>query len=156
MSIIDKSIANTAFSNNSGDTNLKGQTGEAPYIQFEKCSHTKEFNCKYKDVGGNCTRETCIMDNASVPRVNLQTMKCMICGETYMRRPEEERVPFCDSCIQRMYELEKLPHKCLFCGKDIEGHQPLIFGGICSDCFNTLRTVVKIYKQKKDWTWCRH
>lgn len=156
MSLINDALSNTAFSHSSDDSELKGQTTEPPYIQFEKCKHAKEFNCKYKDVNGNCTKETCVMDNNEVPKVNLQTMQCMICGETYMRRPEEERVPFCDSCIQRMHELEKLPHKCVFCGKTIEEHQPLIFGGICSECLNTLRTVMKIYRQKKDWTWCRH
>lgn len=154
-----RNIANTAFGSKSNDSKdvMSGQTPQTPpYVQFVDCRHATEYNCKYKDINGKCTLETCVMDNDEVPKVNLQFMECQICGETYSRDPKEEKVPFCDSCMQRMRKAEELPHNCIFCGKEIDGPAKLMFSGICDDCANVLQKIVLTYKKHGDWPWCRH
>lgn len=155
MSLEDsiKGLNNDKKSNDK--SKLEGSTGEPPYEQFEKCRHGEDYQCKWKDVNGCCIYETCVMDTIDPMRQDLWYTKCLICKRDFARKPEEMIVPFCDSCIQRMNKAEELPHKCIFCGRQINSPAKLMFSGICDDCADALRGLIMFYKSRGRRGW-RH
>ena len=155
-------LKNTAFSPSSGsnsENEVKGATKE-PYNQFVKCRYsaggdsqdgdTKDtgetFKCKFIMNDGTCIFETCFYDDHVPPRVMLWYFKCVICDEEDSIKPEEMRVPFCRSCIQRMLRAEKLPHRCVFCGKTVHRPALLMMSGICDECANDMAAIIKFWR----------
>ncbi len=134
------------------DNLRNGETKEGPFFQFEECPH-KDFNCKFRDIAGNCIWETCVVDNVNPPQVELWYFKCAICGLEDAVKPQEMRVPFCRSCLKRMNNVEKLPHTCRYCGKTINSPAAFMFSGICDECDNTIKEMINYYKSvgKKWW-----
>lgn len=156
MSILD-SLKGTAFSSNNDDRDVvKGDTGDGPYEQFEQCRHKDDFKCKFIANDGGCIFETCVMDDHEPPRVLLWYFHCIICDREDTVRPEEHRAPFCKSCIQRMLKAEKLPHKCVMCGKTVNSPAVLFLSGICDSCYNDLKNMLEYWRDGKDWPHCRH
>lgn len=115
---------------------MTGDTGAAPYPQFEVCKHPNT-DCKHKDVAGRCIFENCLYDEAP-NTAKLHFFKCVICGEVSAIDPREKKVHFCELCIQRMNDAEVLPVKCKACGKPIETPTNWIFSGLCQSCLNNL------------------
>lgn len=134
----------------SGDTN-------PPYVQFEKCRHAMDsdaedkFVCKYLDNNGYCIHETCVYDNTKPPRTRLWYYTCLICKREDTARPEELRAPFCHKCVERMQEVEQLPHNCRICGKAINQPAKWMFSGICDECTNNIASIVNHWKTKGPW-----
>lgn len=124
---------------------------EGPYIQFEQCPHAQEFTCKYIDINGNCSFETCQIDNIDPPRVQLWYFECLICKRTDTAKPAELRAPFCHSCVERMQKVEQLPHNCRYCGASINSPAQWMFSGICDDCDNTIKELLAYWKTKGPW-----
>ena len=155
MALTD-SIKGTVFSgsgSSGNDSEIKGDTKE-PYEQFEKCRHT-DFKCKFIMNDGGCIFETCIFDDHIPPRVLLWYFKCVICDEEDSIKPEEMRVPFCRSCIERMLRAEKLPHKCLLCGKTVHKPALLMMSGICDECASDIAGLIKFWRSRGRKGW-RH
>lgn len=149
------SLKGTAFSPDSGNNDeneVKGDTKE-PYEQFEKCRHTEEFKCKFIANDGGCIFETCVFDDHVPPRVLLWYFKCVICDEEDSIKPEEMRVPFCRSCIERMLRAEKLPHKCVFCGNTVNRPAKLFLSGICDSCASDMWALIDFYRSRGRKGW---
>ena len=115
---------------------MEGDTGAAPYPQFEMCKHPTA-DCKHKDIAGRCIFENCKYDG--MPQTaKLHFFKCIICGEVDCIDPKEMKAHFCQSCIKRMQKAEVLPVACKACGKLIESPTNWIFSGLCQECLNNL------------------
>lgn len=123
---------------------------EGPYVQFEKCKHT-EITCKYIDAYGNCSFETCQIDNIEVPRVKLWYFKCIICNRPDSAVPAELRAPICHSCVERMQELEHLPNTCRYCGATISSPPKWMFSGICDECESIIGEMIQHKKARGLW-----
>lgn len=146
------SLKGTAFSSSGGSADeVRGDTGDGPYEQFEGCRHKEDFKCKYIDNNGLCIFETCIMDDHEPPRTMLWYFHCLICDREDSVKPEEHRAPFCRSCIQRMLAAEKLPHNCVMCGRTVNSPAKLMFSGICDNCYEDLKTMLAYYRAHHDW-----
>ena len=54
-----------------------------------------------------------------------------------------------------MNKAEELPHKCIFCGRQINSPAKLMFSGICDDCADAMRGLIMFYKSRGRRGW-RH
>ena len=145
-----------AFEDETKPKTVEGDT-EGPFVQFEKCRHAQDsdaedkFQCKYMDNNGYCIHETCVYDNDRPPRVRLWYYTCLICLRPDTARPEELRAPFCHSCVQRLQQVEQLPHNCRICGKSINQPAQWMFSGICDECTGAISGLVQHWKTKGPW-----
>jgi len=119
-----------------------------PLESFEMCKHMDyDYNsedhpavwhkCKYRDMNGVCTRETCVFDTHETPKVaNAHWDTCILCGRTLNLSPNMMDVPICDLCRGRLLFAEKKEgFDCLLCGQHQSRPSKAPFSQICDDCF---------------------
>lgn len=132
---------------NSSDKQMVGDDNDVPLESFEQCKHAKrDFNnqehptvhhkCRYEDMYGRCTRDTCIYDGNETGKIaHKHWDTCVLCGNTLTLSPEMMAIPFCDKCLARLRFAETLPFTCLLCGGSQGRPSKAPFSQICDDCF---------------------
>lgn len=105
--------------------------------QFLECD-IKE--CKYYNAKGRCAYETCRM-NLTLPKTSDMILKiCQVCGNEFATAINTMPIQICPTCRQKAWLAEGHPHKCIFCGKEIDMN-PSMFFAACSECFEKIKIV---------------
>lgn len=129
------------------DKQYVGDDNDISLDSFEQCKHLdKNYNssehptvshkCRYQDMYGRCTRDTCIFDSYETGKIaHKHWEECIICGATITVPPNMLDIPFCDKCIARLKFAETLPFTCLLCGSSQDRPSKAPFSQICDDCF---------------------
>lgn len=126
---------------------------------FEICKRVKanpeDNKCKYIDIENRCTYDHCVWEENESPMLTKKWWtKCVICDQEFTRDPRDMRVPFCDSCLERIHKAEKLPFTCICCGNKQNHPSLIMFSGICDYCvkFKLFNTTCKKFEMTRNST----
>lgn len=106
-------------------------------VQFEECDIK---NCIYHNHEGYCSYETCIVKTESPMTASMVMKICMFCGNEFSTCMSGMNIQCCPACLEGCLKAEGHPHKCMFCGKKLDGN-PSIFFPVCDKCFEKLQIV---------------
>lgn len=120
--------------------NLTFNEEKAPYLQFQDC---KESTCKYYDIlTKTCMFENCMFHNELPKQASFSIFECQICHNPYSRSVMNDKIMICDSCLDRIKAVEKLPFNCVFCGKSQAYPSKIPLSGICDECFRKINNAI--------------
>jgi hypothetical protein len=131
------------------DQQLTGDGQDEVLESFSKCKHMDQnidskyvhvkHQCKYSDMYGRCTRDTCYYDADESPDVcNKHWFTCVFCGKTMSIDPKQVSIPVCDECLSLFNQCLRLPFTCMKCGAVQGSHSKILFSRLCDDCVDTL------------------
>lgn len=130
---------------------IKGTIDDKPLEQFEPCIHAAEFECKYMDLSGKCTFESCIFDTSLPPMVSIWFYECIFCGLPCSDIPQQVRMPICHTCLAQIRKISNIPHACVCCGTPVYNNSPMMFTGLCQGCQRTLFAVIRWWTVHPFW-----
>jgi len=131
------------------DEQLTGDGQNDVLESFSRCKHLDQntssdysyvtHQCKYADVYGRCTRDTCYYDKDESPDVcNKHWFKCVFCGATMSLDPKQVNIPVCDQCLSLFNQCLRLPFTCAKCGATQAKPSKFLFSRLCDSCIDDL------------------
>ena len=113
------------------NTKIDNENGLA---QFEECDVK---HCVYYNHKGHCSFETCKVRLEDPMNASMILKVCQFCGNEFATTLSGMVIQLCPACLKACLKAEGHPHKCIFCGEEID-QNPSIFFPACPECFEKL------------------
>ena len=105
--------------------------------QFEKCDVK---TCKFYNEEGHCSYETCRIKLDDPMVASMVTKICQFCGNKFATNLSGMAIQACPACLDAALKAEGHPHKCMFCGRNLDSN-PSFFFPCCSTCLDKLKII---------------